>query len=174
VTPSVWQRLDQTARALVPGLTLLFCTVVTLVPLGITDWAQITPPFVLMAVFWWSIHRPGSIPPSVAFAIGLLQDLATGAPIGQNALLLVITRWVIENQRRFLAAQPFLVVWGAFTLVAGAAALIEWLCFTLLTLRIPPVEAGLTRAGLAVALFPILVRLVLLPAQRFANDGVVA
>jgi rod shape-determining protein MreD len=175
VTPtSVWHRLDQTARALVPGLTLLLATLLALLPLGAPGWGQVAPPFLLMAIFWWSIHRPSAIPPSVAFLIGLLQDLASGAPIGQCALLLVVTQWVISGQRRFLAAQPFLLVWGAFAIVVAVAALVEWVSYALLTVRIPPIEPGLIRAGLGIALFPIVVRLLLLPAQRFANDGVVS
>ncbi|MDB5365169.1 MAG: mreD [Rhodospirillales bacterium] len=175
MTPTtVWHRLDQTARALVPGLTLLLATLLSLLPLGLPGWGQVTPPFALMAVFWWSIHRPASVPPSIAFGIGLLQDLASGAPIGQSALLLVLTRWIILGQRRFLAPQPFVLLWGSFALVAVAAATVEWVCYALLTVRIPPIEAGLTRAALGIALFPIVVRLALLPAQRFANDGVVS
>lgn len=175
MTPtSVWHRLDQTARALVPGLTLVLVTVLALVPLGISGWSQVTPPLLLMAIFWWSVHRPSSIPPSVAFLIGLLQDLASGAPIGQSALLLVVTQWVISGQRRFLATQPFLLVWAAFAVVVAVTALVEWICYALLTVRFPPIEPGLIRAGLGIALFPIVVRLVLLPAQRFANDDVVA
>lgn len=174
MTPtSVWQRLDQTARALVPGLTLVVATLLSLLPLGIPGWAQVTPNFLLMTIFWWSIHRPSAIPPSVAFFTGLLQDLASGGPIGQSALLLVVTQWIISGQRRFLIPQPFLLVWAAFAVVAAACAVVEWLCYALLTVRIPPIDAGLTRAGLAIALFPIVVRLGLLPAQRFANDGVV-
>lgn len=166
VTPTVWQRLDQTARSLVPALTVLLFVILSVIPVGLPGWGELTPPLSLVAVFYWSIHRPSAVPPSVAFAIGLFQDLVSAGPLGASSLILVTLQWVVSGQRRFLITQPFLVVWGAFAMVAGAAALAEWLAYALLTFALPPIQAGMLRAALGIALFPIVARLVLLPAQR--------
>jgi len=54
------------------------------------------------------------LPAVAAFALGLFQDLLTGAPLRSNALILVLTQWILRSQRRYLANRPFLLLWAGF------------------------------------------------------------
>jgi len=45
----------------------------------------------LAAVYYWSVTRARAVARVAAFALGLFQDLLTGAPLGSNALILVLT-----------------------------------------------------------------------------------
>ena len=72
-------------------------------------YAALAPAFTLMAVYHWTIYRPDLLPPIGLFAIGLAQDLLTGAPIGVGALMLLLARGAVLRYRR-LFHQPDLSV----------------------------------------------------------------
>ena len=60
--------------------------VVQAAPTQLIDGVNIMPTWPLIAVFLWSGLRPHFMPPFIVFAIGLCQDLLTGAPMGVWAL----------------------------------------------------------------------------------------
>lgn len=112
-------------------------------------------PLFLMAVFYWSAYRPTLVPLWFVFTVGLLLDLLSGAPVGLNALVLVLVRWLVTDQRLFLMGQPFLIVWIGFLLVIAAAALCQWFLLGALNLFWPPVQQVGVMIGLSAALFPV-------------------
>jgi hypothetical protein len=109
--PTSIQRLDRNARKLLPSLTALLLGLLVVVPIGIPQWGRLAPPLMLVAVYYWSLSRPGLMPPSAAFVLGLFQDLLTGAPLGSGALILVLVQWILRSQqrasRRSSLAPPF-------------------------------------------------------------------
>jgi rod shape-determining protein MreD len=166
VARSPWQRLDQGARRLAPGLTAALLCVIAVLPVGIPQWGAMAPPLMLAAVFYWSLVRPDLMPPSAAFALGLFEDLLTGAPPGSGALLMVLTQWVMRSQQRYFVNRPFLLMWAAFLPVVMAAAAIEWSVYGLIMFHPAPVLVALARMGLGFVLFPVVAWLVLIPVHR--------
>jgi len=160
------QRLDQAARNLLPALTTLGLGIVAILPIGLPLWGALAPPLMLIAVFYWSLARPGLMPPTVAFLLGLAQDLMTGAPLGLSALIMVLTQWVMRGQQRFLVKRPFLVLWAAFLPVVTTAILLEWVIYAVFTFHAVPILDSLVRLGLGFALFPVVAWLVLIPTHR--------
>lgn len=79
----------------VPGavcvVTVLLALIVQAAPTKLVDGVNIMPTWPLMAVFLWSGLRPHFMPPIAVFAIGLTQDLLTGAPMGVWALSYLIS-----------------------------------------------------------------------------------
>ena len=164
--PTSIQRLDRNARKLLPSLTALLLGLLVVVPIGIPDWGRLAPPLMLVAVYYWSLSRPGLMPPSAAFVLGLFQDLLTGAPLGSGALILVLVQWILRSQQRFLANRPFLLLWAGFAPVVFGAAILEWLVYAMFTFTVAPFSEGLVRALLGFVLFPVVAGLVLIPAHR--------
>lgn len=160
------QRADQTARRLLPALSTILLGVIAVLPLGIPDWGAMAPPLMLIAVFYWSLVRPDLMPPILAFALGLLSDLLTGAPLGSGALVMVVTQWTMRTQQRFLVNRPFLLLWAAFLPVVATAITLEWIVYAILTLHLPPILIALARMGLGFVLFPVAAWLILIPAHR--------
>jgi rod shape-determining protein MreD len=160
------QRLDHAARRLLPALTALALGVVAILPVGIPHWGALAPPLMLIAVFYWSLARPGLMPPTVAFLLGLAQDLLTGAPLGLSALIMVLTQWVMRGQQRYLVKRPFLLLWAAFIPVVTTATLVEWTIYVVFTFQPAPILDALVRLGLGFALFPVVAWLVLIPTHR--------
>ena len=125
--PTPWQRLDILARNLTPfGMTMIL-VLLGVVPLHLPDFVRVTPVLGVMAVYHWTIHRPELLPAYAVFAIGLLQDVLTGAPIGVNALVFLTVYGVVLTQRRFFVTRSFLIAWLGFSLVAAGAALESWI-----------------------------------------------
>ena len=86
-------------RGLTPTALTLIMVFVSAVPWQLPGLAPVTPAFTVMAVFYWSIYRPDRLPYAATFAIGIFQDLVTGAPLGMTALVLLLVHGVVAAQR---------------------------------------------------------------------------
>jgi rod shape-determining protein MreD len=166
VTPTPLQRLDHSARTLLPVMSALVLGVVAIIPIGLPAWGALAPPFMLTAVFYWSLTRPDLMAPSTAFVLGLIQDLLSGAPLGSGALIMVLTQWILRSQQRYLAKRPFLLMWIAFAPVVFAASLLGWAIYSLYVFHPAPILGMLVRATLGLVLFPIVAWVVLIPTHR--------
>ncbi len=166
VTPTAFQRLDHSARALLPMTSALVLGVIAIIPIGLPAWGALAPPFMLAAIFYWSLTRPDLLAPSTAFVLGLIQDLLSGAPLGSGALIMVLTQWILRSQQRFFVKRPFLLMWMAFAPVVYSAALLGWLIYSLYVFHPAPILGMLVRATLGFVLFPIIAWVVLIPTHR--------
>lgn len=133
VTETVWQRLDQGVRSLVPFALTLAMVLLGAVPWRVSGGAAITPWLALMAVYYWSIYRPDRLPYVAVFAIGILQDALGGTPLGLSAIVLVLIRALVVSQRRFFRGKSFVVVWAVFAAVALVATIVSWVLMLIYT-----------------------------------------
>jgi rod shape-determining protein MreD len=127
------QRLDLTARRAVPVGVTLVVLLFSVTPLHIPGLATLTPMYTLIAVYFWAVYRPDSLGYGAAFAIGVMEDLIVGTPLGSTALLLLLCQWIVFHQQKFFNGRPFLEVWLAFAVIAIAAGLVRWLSTGLIT-----------------------------------------
>lgn len=89
-------------------------------------------PFMMITTYYWAIYRPTVLPVFVVFALGILLDIMSGMPLGFNAIILVLIHWAISDQRAFLTAQSFIVIWLAFSVIYTTIVILQWLIFGLL------------------------------------------
>ncbi len=150
-----WQKLDTSARNSAPAAVTILFVLIGVIPLQIPLYGPVASLLPLIALYYWVIHRPDLLPFSVVFGIGLLHDLLTGAPIGVNAFVFLLTAWIILTQRRILAGMPFLIVWWAFAMVAALASLLEWAAYSAIHAEIMPVQPAAYRVMITAALYPI-------------------
>lgn len=167
MTLTFWQRLDRAGRNLAPGAVTVLLVLVGLVPVRIPQYMAITPLLVLTSVYYWTIHRPDLMRPLAVFAIGLLQDLLSGAPLGLNALVLLAVHGVVVSQRRFFLASTFALMWFGFAMVLAGAAMLEWLVFTAYNTTPMRADAVLVQVLLTLALFPVLAAVFIRIHQAF-------
>lgn len=149
----VGRLIGQATPAVITALLML----PSVLPIEGPALGEITPMLTVMAVFYWSIYRPELLPPWIAFAIGLIQDLVSGGPVGLNALILVLVAAYVAGQRRVFLARSFIVGWGGFTLTALAIAACSWILASIYfgsVLRPAPL---LMQALATVLLYPALV-----------------
>ena len=111
--------------ALLCIVTVLLALVMQAAPTRLIDGISVMPTWPLMAIFLWSGLRPHFMPPIVVFAIGLTQDLLTGAPMGVWALSYLVAIAVCrvrgeDGMPRDLP--PVLLRFGATLLLAHSIA----------------------------------------------------
>jgi rod shape-determining protein MreD len=154
--PTVLQRVDQTARKLVPfGLTLLLL-LFAMTPTYIPGLSHITPLYAFMSVFFWSIYRADLLGFGTVFAIGMLDDLLGGTPLGSGALILLLCQRIVLEQQKFFHTRPFTLTWAAFALLTLGASLIRWICVGLAGgSGFTPISSTIASCFMTIALYPI-------------------
>ena len=148
--------LDATARQAFPVTTAALLLLLLSAPLGLPGQAQLQVSTALACVFFWSVFRPASMSPPSVFALGLLADLLSLAPVGTSVLILLVTHGVALRLRRFLVAQGFLVVWLVFLAVAAGSAALQWLLTCLLGFTLLPTGPALLQFGVTAGFYPAL------------------
>ena len=147
------RRLDALGRASVPATVLVALMVLASGPTGLPGGVGAVA---LPCVVFWSIFRPGTMPPPVVFGLGLLHDLLSGAPLGVGIVTFLLAHGVAVTWQRPLARQSFLRVWLAFCSLAVGAAVLGHALSALLAWNLPPLAPALHQAALAIGLYPLL------------------
>jgi rod shape-determining protein MreD len=145
---------DTSAARLVPVLTTSLAALLALEPVPLPGYAVLTPAFMLMAVYHWTIYRPQLLPPTAVFAIGVGYDLLCGGPPGVTSLLLLLTRAAVLRGRRRFVNRSFGFVWAGFAVPASSVLLAQWAFDCVLAWRLFDVSDSVFRAALTIVLFP--------------------
>jgi rod shape-determining protein MreD len=140
---------------MLPLATTVLAALIVILPVRVPGYAALTPAFVLMAVYHWTIYRPDLLPPWGLFAVGLAQDLLAGAPVGVSALVLLLARTAVLRNRRYFINRTFPFIWSGFTLLAAAAMATLWALHSLLALNFFDLRSAMFRTVLTVAIFPV-------------------
>jgi rod shape-determining protein MreD len=140
---------------MLPLATTVLAALIVILPVRVPGYAALTPAFVLMAVYHWTIYRPDLLPPLGLFAVGLFQDLLAGAPVGVSALVLLLARAAVLRNRRYFINRTFPFIWTGFTLLAAVAMAMLWALHSLLELNLFDPRSTMFRTVLTVAIFPV-------------------
>ncbi len=168
---SPWSSFDLAARNSTPTLLLLFLVVLGQLPFSLPGDSAVTPYFVLMAVFYWGLHRPDLLPAIVVFIVGLLQDALEGEPFGVNAFVLIAVYWFVASQQRHIGGRPFLVLWLVFASVGLVAACLRWLLVSTLTTTLILPWSVAFEYLMTVALYPVLIIAFVLAQKTLPRGG---
>ncbi len=163
--PVFLQRLDTWTRASSPLALTLMIVILNVVPMRLPDFAVITPDFVLMAAFYWIVHRPDLMRPWGVFCVGLLSDILSGTPLGVNALILLFAHWAIVSQHKVFRGKSFVLLWCGFALVAAGAKLLTMVLALAVGHGFINPVVQIVQYALTVALYPP-VALIMGRAQR--------
>ena len=106
--------------------------------------------------YFWTLYRPGAMPPPAVFGIGLLLDLLGYLPVGVGVLMLLAVHGMALRLRRVLAPAGFLSVCIAYAGFALGASGLGWALASLLAMHLLPIPAALFQACVAIALYPAL------------------
>ncbi len=150
-SPGLLRRLDDFARAAFPVTST---AVLMIFGSGMTGLPTVVPAVALPCIVFWSIFRPGAMPPPAVFLLALLQDLLTLAPLGTGIVTLLVAHGLAVSWRRFLVRQSFVFVWLAFCGFAAGAAGIGWMLTALLAWDLPAPAPSMHQAALSAGLYP--------------------
>lgn len=124
--------------AMVPFGFALLGAMIANFPVSFTGGFLPTPLFALMPVYFWGLLRPDLMPPWVAFAIGLTEDLLSGGPPGIWAASFVASYAFVDRQRDSLAGLAGLGAILGFAVALLVALGTAYAIVALYYLRIPP------------------------------------
>lgn len=122
-----FKRIEWGLRLSVPQILLLVFFILSFVTVSLPFFGQLRPHFLLMGLYYWAVYRPTIMPPVYCFVLGLLMDLITGLAPGIHAILFLLVRWIVVDQRRFLMGQPYIVTWIGFALICIGFYFGQWL-----------------------------------------------
>lgn len=91
------------------------------------EWRWWRPEFVLLVVLYWAFAMPDETSLTLVFALGLIQDLLVGSPLGQHALgLTLVTFLALQSYRRVANYALWQQACWVFLLVGIARILANW------------------------------------------------
>ena len=126
MSPTVWTRLDGTARNLSPMAFTILLIMIGMVPLRVPNLAPVMPALGLIAVYFWLVYRPESMPAWAVFLVGLVQDLLGGGALGVSVFVLLVVYATLAGQRRFFSRDSFFLMWLTFLPIAAGAFILTW------------------------------------------------
>lgn len=154
--PSLGRRLDITFRVSFPVISTALALLLAAAPLRLPGQPELQGALALGMVFFWSLHRPESLPPLAVFGLGLLADLLGFGPLGVQVLVLLIVHGLAMSWHYSLVRHGFVGIWMAFLCVAAGAAAMQWAFTSLLVWRVLPAAPALFGATLTAGLYPLL------------------
>jgi len=152
---SFWLRLDQGGRAALPAATVVIAALLGAMVWPLPHFGSVMPPLALMAVYYWSLHRPDLLGSGMVFLVGLLNDVIHRLPLGVSALLFVGAHQILFRQRRFFAGHSFFMMWLGFIITVSAVIIAEWVLLSVLNWHVVPVLPVLVQLLFAIAFFPL-------------------
>ncbi len=152
---ALFDRAELYVRLCIPyifmGLLLVSSLVAVPYPLALLFDA----PFLLIILFYWSVFRPTLVPPLLVFCAGLVFDLLAGLPLpGLSAVLLLVLRMGLVDQRRYLMGQGFTLIWLGYTGASAMYLFAQWASFSLAHAQILPFREFITAYMVGIVVFP--------------------
>jgi rod shape-determining protein MreD len=152
---AIAQYFDSRARYMMPAVTTMFLALLNIVPLGLPGISGVTPLVTMMSVFYWSVYRPDLLPALVVFALGLIQDILLGSPMGLMALTLLAMHGVILTQRQAFLGKPFFVAWIGFAVISAGGFILMWIMTCVLAADLVLTHAVLFQFAFTTISFPL-------------------
>lgn len=109
----------------IAALTIVLAVMLTLLKLPDTL-AVVRPAFVLLVLAYWTQAAPGRFGLFIGWGMGLVLDVASAGVIGQHALAMVVSIYVLMRMRGVLRMAP---MWQQCLLLVVVVVLYEFILF---------------------------------------------
>jgi rod shape-determining protein MreD len=149
------QRIDQGARRFLPLLSTMLLMLVSIIAWPLPYVGEIKPSLGLIAVYYWSIHRPDLFRPLGVFALGVLHDAIHFLPLGLTAFIYVAVHQLVLSQRRFFVGHAFFMLWLGFALIMLIVTVGHWLILSALHSQWMTFLPILVQGAITIAVFPL-------------------
>ncbi len=91
-------------------------------------WNEVSPWFVLIAIWFWGLYRADLVPVWFIFLVGLLNDFYSGnIPYGTHSAILVLGYLILLPQRRFIISQNFFMQWLLFIIFTSFSYMLRFI-----------------------------------------------
>jgi len=147
--------LQGVLQRLLPVISTFLLLVLAYVPGMIPGLGSMIPPLPLIALFYWSIHRPDWFGVIASFIMGLMVDLLLAAPLGVTAGLYAIAHLLLVQQQRFFRGSPFYILWTGYAVAQLFVSTGQMLCWWYLADVTPHIRAWTGSNLFGLAIFPL-------------------
>ena len=146
-----------TAGAIVAVITPFLCSVIAValanMPVSLLGGLVPPPLFALMPVYFWCLVRPDLMPPALAFAIGILEDLFSGGPPGVWAAAFVATYAVVDRQRDTFAGLSGIGAILGFAAAMLVASITAYIIVSIYYGLLPPIAPLVVEIAVSVLFY---------------------
>jgi rod shape-determining protein MreD len=149
-------RVRESAPLILLWLYMFLLLFLNISSLPLLDMGTLTPAFLLMGVFFWSLYWSQAIPLWSLFLIGFALDLLAGGLVGLNALCFCMVSLLILSQTRFLKAQNWLVIWVSFMVAVVLVLSIQFLLVYMFQGGSPPLYELALSALISTLAYPLM------------------
>jgi rod shape-determining protein MreD len=139
--------------ALVPFLVGLLLVFIANIPISFVGGVGPPPLLGLVPIYFWCLVRPDLMTPAAAFAIGMLEDLMSGAPPGLWTLSFVLSYALVSRQRESFAGLAGLGAVLGFAAAAFAAVAAAYLTISVYYGGMPPLGPVVAQLAMTVAAY---------------------
>lgn len=149
------ENLSRIARAAMPTMLGIFGALLLASPLRLFQGSLPTPLIPLVVVYFWSLYSPGHLPAVSIFAIGVIQDLLSGGPLGLWPAVYLAVQYVALSQQSYFLGREVHVVWMGFAVAAASVSVILWMFMSLLSGALLPIGGLVLQMLTTIAVYPI-------------------
>lgn len=149
------ENVARIARAAMPTLLGVLGAILLAAPLRLFEGAVPTPVLPLVVVYFWSLYSPGYLPAASVFAIGFLQDLLTGGPLGLWPTVYLAVQYVAISQQSYFLGREIHVVWMGFAVATASVSLILWLFMSLISATLLSLGGLAFQMLTTIAVYPV-------------------
>ncbi len=122
-------------------------------------WNEISPWFVLIAIWFWGLYRADLTPVWFVFCMGLLSDFYSGnTPYGTHSAILVLGYVILLPQRRFIISQNFLMQWLLFSIFVLFAYALRFAVVFFFTFSAYTYKENMLRLFVVIMCYPLFYR----------------
>jgi len=164
-------RLSQAVSMIVPLGFGLFGILLGILPLRLDLGVSFTPLFALMPIYFWGLFRPAILPSGAVFALGLAQDLLSGAPVGLHALAFMLAFALVVAQRPLFSQRLLQGAWFGFALTAAFATVAIWIVSSIYTGEPQSLLPVLAQWIASVIVYPMAANLFILTERRLLSPA---
>ncbi|OFX05295.1 MAG: rod shape-determining protein MreD [Alphaproteobacteria bacterium RIFCSPHIGHO2_12_FULL_63_12] len=149
------ENLARVARAAMPTLLGVIGALMLASPLRLFQGSLPTPLVPLVVVYFWSLYSPGHLPAASIFAIGLIQDLLSGGPLGLWPAIYLAVQYIALSQQSYFLGREVHVVWMGFAVAAMIVSVILWLFMSLFSGALLPIGGLVLQMMTTIAVYPV-------------------
>jgi rod shape-determining protein MreD len=139
--------------ALVPFLCGLAGVFIANIPVSFVGGVVPAPLLGLVPIYFWCLVRPDLMTPAAAFAIGMLEDVMSGAPPGVWTLSFVLSYALVSRQRESFAGLAGLGAILGFAAAAFAAIAAAYTIIGIYYGYVPPLGPVVAQLAMTVAAY---------------------
>ena len=151
---ALWHKLDFLSRAVTPFCLSLALVIFSIIPTQIPGYMEIAPTLALVAIYHWAIYRPNLLPTIAVFALGLLQDLLLGTPVGLYILVFLTVYGIVYSQRRFFVKKSFTIYWFGYAVISMLATLEGYILGSIWHVMLLDFNVSIFQYLLSLGIFP--------------------